>query len=125
MSDGDLYCTIYVDTDMGHPGFVIMISDFLDGEIFLRNIDSEYLSISVMKNEDYDSEKKEAAESGAFVFYRYYLEVDPSEGVDYQTFVKQVKLLVNFLRSKGFRTVPSCDFEDELNDGRPYTEFMK
>ena len=120
------FCKIFVDTSMGYQGFVILISDFINGTItFLGEIESNALSISVIKNKDFDGELKNRPESGSFVYYQYYLEVEPSEGVDYQTFVKQVKALVDFLRSKGFRTIAACDFEDELNDGKPATEFMK
>lgn len=114
--DGDLYCTVYVDADIMHPRFVILISDFLDGEIFLRDIESKYLSISVMKNEDYDPILKDKGQRGAFVYYRYYIDIDPAEGVDYKTFIEHVKALNKFLRSKGFKTVVVSDSEENFNE---------
>jgi hypothetical protein len=115
--DGDLYCTVYVDADIGKPGFVIMISDFLDGEIFLRDIESKYLSIFVMKNEDYDPILKDKGQRGAFVYYHYYIDIDPAaEGVDYKTFIEHVKALNKFLRSKGFKTVVVSDSEEDFNE---------
>jgi hypothetical protein len=114
--DGDLYCTLYVDTHIEQPGFVILINDFLNGKIFLRNIDNDYLSLSVMKNEDYDPIKKDSELDDAFLYYRYYLDVDPSDNVNRETFVQQLRFLINFLRKNGFKTQPVCDFENELND---------
>jgi hypothetical protein len=102
-----------------------MLSKFLEGTMFLRNIKSQYLSLSVMRNEENNQIMKNKLIDTAFLYYRYYLEVDPAPGVSYENFVQHVKALINFLRAEGMHAIPACDFEDILNDGKPVIEFMK
>jgi hypothetical protein len=60
--------------------------------------------------------------ANGFLFFPYYLEVNALLHIDYDVYVQQLKNLIKFLRSKGMRVMPSCDFEDELNNGKSYTE---
>jgi hypothetical protein len=103
-SSDDFYCLLYVDAPVEHPGFVILINDFLNGEMFSRDIDNKYLSLSVMKNEDYDHIKKDSEKNNEFLYYRYYIEIDPAENVDYETFMQHINELITFLQGKSFKT---------------------
>ena len=111
----DLYCTIYVNTDMGKPGLTILINDYLHGDLWMNEIESKFLSISVMKNKRIDSTKTPDT-SDAFLNYPYYLDIDPADNVNRETFIQQLKSLINFLRKNGFKAQPVCDFEEELNE---------
>jgi hypothetical protein len=91
-----------------------MINDFLNGKIFLRNIDNDYLSLSVMQNKDYDPIKKNNVEDGP-LYYQYYLDIEPSGKTDFDTYLIHIKSLISFFKTKGFNPIAACKFEDKLN----------
>jgi hypothetical protein len=119
-----LYCTIFIDTEQDEDSTTKLIAHFLKGHINGINIESDYIDLSVIQNDERDLVKKLDQDEG-FLFFSMYLEVSPTDEKQEQPYKQMVKKLVLFLRQQGFKAIPSCDFEDELNDGKNYKEFMK
>ena len=123
----DLYCKIYIDTEskVQFKDLVLLISNFIHGEEeFANSYHNDFIEVDIRTNKEYDPCFRNNKKDG-FLFFKYYLEVNAIINVEQKVFISQLKSLIDFLRLRGFRVVPSCDFEDELNDGKPYTEFMK
>jgi len=118
-----LYCKLFIETTLNINELCELVANAVGGEIKpFDTIDSLYLDIDVILNDEYDEKLKH--ESNGFLFYKYYLDIEPVEGTAYRDYVSQVKLLIGFLREKGFKAIPACDFEDELNEEKSYKEFM-
>ena len=124
MKYDNLYCKLFVDSPMLQGQFILMIADLLKVKANGSYVENKYLFITINRNEDKNMVLKNNPKDG-FLFYSYYLDIEPSEGIDINTYLTHLKSLINSLRSKGFKTIAACDFEDELNDSKPYTEFMK
>jgi hypothetical protein len=112
---------MFIDTDIGLHGLVIMINNFLGGKIFLGDISSQYLSVYVMENDDYDPIKKDISGDGP-LYYKYFLDIEPSDGVDFEAYLTHIKKLMNYLKNKGFRPIAACEFEDGLDQKGPSCE---
>jgi hypothetical protein len=109
---------MFIDTDIGLHELVIMINNFLEGKIFLGDISSQYLSVYIMKNDDYDPIKKDVSDDGP-LYYKYFLDIEPSDGVDFETYLIQIKKLIAYLREKRFKPIAACEFEDKLDQEGP------
>lgn len=109
-----LYCTVYVDSS--HPTtdqLAQCIGGFCEGRIsFGDNISAIGARISVMKNDEYDP-KRAKGEDG-FLYFRYYLEVEPTDDESRDSFIKFLSNLLQFLWSRHFDAVAACSFEGEL-----------
>lgn len=104
--------------------FINIIVDFSNGtKEFSNSVYSNYLDVEINHNDEHDEFMKKKLKG--FLYFPYYLEVNALKNIEYNVYLQQLKNLINFLRSKGFQVVAICDFEDELNDGKPATEFMK
>jgi hypothetical protein len=120
----NLYCQVFVKTKKSEIELINIINDFLKGEIQSRNIDSRHVSLSVIKNKSTDFNCTNDPLDG-FLYYPFYLEIEPSESIALDEYIHTVKELITFLRGKGFTIIPSCSFENKLNEDKDYKEFMK
>lgn len=120
----ELGCTVFVDSDIAKENLVKLIEDFLDGKKRFSDTIVDNMYVYVKHNDDRDESMKNHPTDG-FLYYEYRLEINPLATTNFQTYVQQLRHLINFLRNKGFKVIPSCTFEDELNDGKNYKEFMK
>jgi hypothetical protein len=120
----ELYCKIFVDTQLFNEQLISLLATLLKTTSHGAYVENNYLLITVNRNEDRNDILKNNLQDG-FLFYQYYLDIEPSKTTNFELYLQQLKFLVAELRSKGMSVVPSCDFEDELNDGKFYTEFMK
>jgi len=122
IEDMNLGC--FVDANETESTLLKKIETFISGKRDIGSTGNQYLAIDVNYNEEYDKNKKKDLKKG-FLFFKFYLDITPQQGAMAEDYMEQLKLLINFLRSQGFKVIPSCDFEDELNNGKPYTELMK
>ena len=122
----DLNCTVFIDANLSERDDLLnLIKDFIKGsQETVSFINNEYLEVSVKFNEEWAENKKKKLKGG-FLYYKFYMEIAPQEGVTSKTYIDQLKALINYLRDQGFKVIPSCDYEDELNEGKHYTEWMK
>lgn len=119
----NLFCQVFVKTNKNEIELIHIINDFLKGEIRSRNIDSTHVSLSVIKNKNTGFNRMNDPIDG-FLYYPFYLEIEPSQPIRRAAYIHTVKGMIAFLREKDFIAIPSCNFEDELNEDKGYREFM-
>ncbi len=85
MTISNLYCKVYVETEEDRAWLVQKVAAMIAGEAGGRSVSSSRLSVDVSKNEDFDSVR--VAEDGGFVYSRYYLDVEPANGVERREYV--------------------------------------
>ena len=110
----DLYCKLYVDTDLEIEQLKDKITSIVSGEKQLfRTIVTTYGEIDVNKNEDFDDEKRELVPDG-FIYSKYYLDIEPKEDIGQQDYISSIGDLLKSLWGSGLKSVAACDFEEEL-----------
>lgn len=100
-----LYCKVFVDADES-PGAVQGILGTI------ASASRSAMSIDVRRNDDFDRDRR--LTNDGFLFFRYYLDVDPASGVPRTSYIVAVAELLEALWRNGCRAVAACDFEDEL-----------
>lgn len=121
----NLYCKVFINTQLDEASLVKIIAQLINGKISqINSISSDYLDLDVISNKEFD-EKYINLPIDGFLFYKYFLDVEPMPGIKYDDYISQLKILIKGLREKGFNVVPACAFENELNEGKNYKEFMK
>ncbi len=110
----DLYCKLYIDTDLEIEQLKDKITSIVSGEKQLfRTIVTTFGEIDVNKNEDFDDEKRELVPDG-FIYSKYYLDIEPKEDIGQQDYISSIGDLLKSLWDKGLKSVAACDFEEEL-----------
>ncbi|ADU75661.1 hypothetical protein M972_112761 [Acetivibrio thermocellus AD2] len=110
----NLYCKIYVDSDLDIEQLKQKIISIVSGEKQLfRTIVTTFGEIDINKNEDFDDEKRKLEVDG-FIYSRYYLDIEPKEDIGQQEYISHIGNLLRSLWSSGLKSVAACDFEEEL-----------
>lgn len=111
----DLYCKVFIDTDMDYAGLFDLILNCVAGRKNAINyIITDWCDISVRRNEEYRQEQY-LIDSTDFLYWRYYLDIDPLN-IDEKQYIRSVAKLLRDLREHGMGVVIACDFEDEVNN---------
>lgn len=114
MSDTqNLYCKVYVDSQAEKGHLLDLLARITSGSIKMRTVASPELQIDLVVNEDFD-EAKRLSKENQFLFYRYYLDIEPTEGVALEQYVQSVGSLLEGLWQSGCKAVAACDFESKL-----------
>ncbi len=108
-----MYCKIYVDSKADKGQLLDLIASINSGSINMRTVSSPELQVDLVVNEDFD-EKRTKQNGDQFLFYRYYLDVEPTESVRRERYVESVGKLLERLWQSGCKAVAACDFESEL-----------
>ena len=110
----DLYCKIYIDTFLSKEALLQAIANFTNGHIFLRTVETDLMGIDVVINEDSDS--KLMFQDGGFIYYPYYLEIEPTSAGEENSkaFIASLSKLLKFLWTIGRDAIPACDYEEHL-----------
>jgi hypothetical protein len=109
----NLYCKILVDSDLPKDQVVDTVSRMVSGTVDHGTIVTDWSEIDVVKNDDFDAVKRHKRPDG-FLFYRYYLDMEPEARVLRQDYVNAIGKLLEGLWATGWKAVAACDFEDEL-----------
>ncbi len=110
----DLYCKVFVDTDMDYNNLSDLIMDFVAGrKKAISFIIAEWCDIGVRRNKEYSKEQY-LIDATDFLYWRYYLDIDPL-CIDEKQYIINVAKLLRDLRKQGMGVVIACDFEDEVN----------
>ncbi|MCD1261694.1 1,4-dihydroxy-6-naphthoate synthase [Paenibacillus athensensis] len=112
-SQYDLFTKVFLDTDYEKKKVVEMVCQLGEGAASGSVITTQLSEIFVFHNEDF-SEKKRNQGNDEFLYYRYYLDIEPVTGAGEKIYMDAIAKLVKGLWEAGFKTVVSCDFEDEL-----------
>ena len=112
--DEDLYCKVYVDSSGESGDLLAFIAEVVKGNISLRTVANDLFEVAVFRNEDYEKDK--ATDVGGFVFFPYYLEIEPihETNISSEEYKSLIGHLLEALWEAGADAVAACDFEDEL-----------
>lgn len=111
----DLYCKVFIDTDMDYTGLVDIIMDCVAGRNHaISFIITDWCDISVRRNKEYKQEQY-LIDATDFLYWRYYLDIELLN-VDEKQYIRNVAKLLRDLREHGMDVVIACDFEDEVNN---------
>ncbi len=106
----DLYCKVFIDTDMDYNSLFDLIMDYVSGRReAIDYIIADWCDISVRRNKEY------LIDPTYFLYWRYYLDIDPLN-IDENQYIRNVAKLLMGLREYGMGVVIACDFEDEVNN---------
>jgi len=109
----DLFTKIFLDTDKEKTSVVETVSKIVEGSVTGSTIVTEQAEIYIFNNGDF-SEEKRNQESDEFLYYKYYLDIEPMEDVKEKVYIGEISKLLTELWDSGFKAIASCDFEDEL-----------
>jgi hypothetical protein len=114
MSDTpNMYCKVYMDSQADKSQLLDLIANIISGSIKMRTVSSRELQVDLVVNEDFDETKRMQGED-QFLFYRYYLDIEPTEDVPRERYVESVGNLLEGLWRLGCKAVAACDFEEKL-----------
>jgi hypothetical protein len=113
-NDVDLHCKVFVDADIARSNLVDIIARRLGETVASQNIvEVGGAEVYVDDNEDFRTTWARTADA-PFVYYRYYLDLDPLPGQDLPGQISVVSHLLECLWSQGFSAVAACAFEEDL-----------
>jgi hypothetical protein len=108
------YCKIYLDVALAKDEVVRLVREITGGESEGRaSVRTSTGVIDVEDNNDFDHEMRRDPATG-FLYFRYYLDVEPLRGVGHLSYVEFLSHLLRGLRREAAKVVPACDFEHEL-----------
>jgi hypothetical protein len=109
----NLYCKIYVNTHLTNSNFRRLIANILSGTVQRRTVYSKELIVDINKNEYFDDTMFSGNED-EFLFYQFYLDIQPSHPDDEKSYIAEVSRLLEELWRNAGKAVAACDFEDIL-----------
>jgi hypothetical protein len=110
----NLYCKIFVDGDMPRHDLVALIAKCLSGSIRGRTIVASAMEVDINDNDDFVPRWSRKPPDD-FVYFRYFLDIEPGQSALRNRYVAQVGALLECLRDRGLKAVAACDFEQELS----------
>lgn len=113
MPDQNLYCKILISTDISEDAIVKKIASITSGRTDQRTVVTEWSEIDVVANDDFDEAKSEEVPDG-FLFYPYYIDMEPGRDVFPEKYISEVGSLLKGLWNLGWKAVAACNFEHEL-----------
>ena len=109
-----LFCKMYLDMDGSVRDVNQLVRTILDGKSEDdAMISTSVCSIYIDENDEFDEVMRTTPADG-FLYYRYFLDIEPVDGVIRGSYVQALSHLLRGLRKNGCKVVPACDFEDEL-----------
>ena len=78
-----LYCKVYLDAEAEKGQLLDLVASITAGSIKMRTVSSPVLQADLVANEDFD-ETKRCEGKDQFLFYRYYLDIEPEVACDPQ-----------------------------------------
>ncbi|MFG0216219.1 1,4-dihydroxy-6-naphthoate synthase [Brevibacillus porteri] len=115
----NLYCKLFIDTDIDRESLVQLISKISSGVITKYMISTRASEIEVRKNSGFDSENRLDKIDG-FLYFRYYCDIEPKNENDKMDYVTSIGVLLRGLWDLNIRAVAACDFEELLPNSGGY-----
>ncbi|AFZ11620.1 hypothetical protein Cri9333_0687 [Crinalium epipsammum PCC 9333] len=114
MNDYDsLYCKLYVDCDVNRNELVGLIAKSTSGKIERGSVSTPKGEIDVINNDDFDNNKRSKLPDG-FLYYRFYLDIERTEGTERGLYIESISRLLEDFWLLSYKAVAACDFEEEL-----------
>lgn len=104
----NLYCQLFVKFDGGIEKLIKLILEVTGGKLKLYSIDSAVLEIDVVENDEFVQGSED------FLYWKFYLEIEPKINEEQDMYVDSVCHLVLNFKKLGIAAVAACDFEDEI-----------
>ncbi|MEO3943986.1 1,4-dihydroxy-6-naphthoate synthase [Gorillibacterium sp. CAU 1737] len=111
--DVDFFCKLFIDTDHDREKVISFVSESIAGRMEGWCVSNPYCSLYLVKNDDFHVAKRLQRPDG-FLFSRYYLEIEPNEGIEPSLYYSCVSELLTHLWSSGYPAIAACDFEEML-----------
>ena len=110
----NMYCKIYLSTELVFGELYQCICSMTLGRLeSVRTIKTDWGEIDLCKNSEFSLERvKNTPED--FVFWQYYLDIEPKNGIDVSKYIEQIAKLLKNLNLNNMKVVASCDFEEHL-----------
>lgn len=110
----NLYCKIYINSSLDIEELYKCINCVVQGQLEpIRTVKTNWGDIDLKKNSDFEP-KRLIKSPDDFIFWRYYLDIEPQKGVEQATYINQITRLIKELALKNIKAVAACDFEDIL-----------
>jgi hypothetical protein len=104
-------CQLYVDLKIQSEELLAVLHERYGGTKHSYHVDCEWAKLYSESNSDYSWLKKRRKDDGFNI-----IDIECNDNISHPLFVWMLLELMAFLRDKGARVVPACDFEDALND---------
>ncbi len=116
--DENLYCKMFIDFNGELGDADDLIAKLAKGSMKFKwkLIETELAELDVRRNDDYKTPKEHRSKDpkDAFLFWRYYIDIEPKEGTNRAAYVSMIAQLLEALWARGVDAVAACEFEDEL-----------
>lgn len=109
----DLFTKIFLDTNVDKGAVIETVSKIVYGTISGSNVTTEHADIFIFNNGDFNEDKRNQG-NDEFLYYKYNLEIEPTEDVENSAFVVEISNLLIKLWDAGYKAIASCDFEELL-----------
>ena len=110
----NLYCKIYLSSSLDIEDLYKCINCIVQGQMEpIRTVKTGWGEIDLRKNGDFDPQRLESTPDD-FIFWKYYMDVVPKEGIEQIKYINQISRLIEELSIRNIKAVASCDFEDIL-----------
>jgi hypothetical protein len=108
----DAYCKLFIDSVLEKSQIESEIGRLINGEFDGFSVVSELLEVDVRTNDEWNPSQEQSED--AFLFSRYYADVEPGVDVDMDDYISKVSDVVRGLQKLGCKVVPACDFEEHI-----------
>ncbi len=110
----NLYCKIYLNSSLDIEELYKCINCIVQGQAEpIRTIKARWGEIDLRKNSDFEPKMLEKTPDD-FIFWKYYLDIEPQKGIEQAKYINQISRLIEELNLRNIKAIASCDFEDIL-----------
>ncbi|MDE6662794.1 MAG: 1,4-dihydroxy-6-naphthoate synthase [Lachnospiraceae bacterium] len=112
----NLYCKVYINSNLEIEELYQYINERASGRLEpIRIIKTDWGEIDLRRNSDFNPSILENNPED-FVFWRYYLDIEPEKGIDETRYIARISKLLEELKSENIKVIASCDFEEEIEN---------
>ncbi len=109
----DLWCKIYVDTDISRDELVGVVAQITGGLLDGITVSTGLTDVHISVNDAFDETRRRQRPSG-FLYFRYYMDVEAFPDQPRAAQIALVSRLLQHFWAQGWSAVAACDYEDEL-----------
>ena len=105
----DLFCQIYINYENSIEKLIALIRKTMNCDMQDYTLFNNILEIDTIENDEYEKN------SNDFLFWKFYLEIEPIENIAEDKYIAAIHKLIKALYEKNISTIATCDLEDQLN----------
>ena len=110
----NLYCKVYLNIELEIEELYSYLINLVSGKAEpIRTIKTEWGELDLRKNPDFNFKQIEK-DPDDFIFWQYYLDIEPQKDIEKSKYISQIAKLLNELNKNNIKAVASCDFEELL-----------